>query len=81
MARLSETQLHFLGRYVSAGQIGVERDGTYMPYQSEARTAKALANKGLIKWVHCGQDGYIYNGYAITPEGIAAHKSQVEVSK
>jgi hypothetical protein len=80
MTKLSATQFNFLGRYVERGRMGVEKDGTYMPYVNESRTARALEDKDLVKWVNCGESIYIYNGYVITDEGKAAHKAQSELT-
>lgn len=44
---------------------------TYMPYADHERTFAALARRGLAVW-RTVDDGFRYNGYAITDAGKAA---------
>ena len=76
--KMSDAQYAFLKR-LCMRMLGVERDGTYMPYMGEKRTADALERQGLVRYVETGKQGYIYNGYVVTEEGT--HRYEAEKSR
>ena len=78
MNKMSDAQYAFLKRLCLC-MLGVERDGTYMPYMAEKRTADALERQGLVRYVETGKQGYIYNGYVVTQEGT--HRYEAEKSR
>jgi hypothetical protein len=45
------------------------KDGIVVPYASEGRTAKALVDRGLVRWVWAQKDKVSSNGITLTQEG------------
>lgn len=70
--KVSSAQMRFLKNFDTKSMPIVRRtqkDGTIMPYQSEMRSIDKLIEKGLLKWVEAGKDGYSYNGVVPTEAG------------